>query len=104
MGDGAFGAVDLVRHSVSGTLFAMKAIDVVKVAELELLEYLKSERTIMESLDSPFIARLVRTFEEKEGERILEVSLLLASGFLNSPSCSRILGVAEIYAFRNLLT
>ena len=76
LGKGGYGTVLLVRHKATGRLFAQKQLKkaslVVKTkivgkgdrVEFLIIEYTKSERTILEEVKNPFVVKLFYAFQD----------------------------------------
>ncbi|KAH8556170.1 kinase-like domain-containing protein [Umbelopsis sp. PMI_123] len=78
IGKGAFGTVTLVKHKVSGSLYAMKVLKKASlVLHLKEAEHTKAERQILEDVSHPFIVKLFYAFQTKEK---LHMILEYASG------------------------
>ena len=58
LGKGSFAKVYLVKHKESGKMFAMKAINKEKVIKSKILRYMQAERSILCSVQSPFIVKI----------------------------------------------
>lgn len=63
LSSGAYGKVCLVKKRTSGDYFAMKIIDKEITAEKAQEDYIRSEVTIMRSVDSDFIVKLYYSFQ-----------------------------------------
>lgn len=64
IGRGAYGKVLLVRHTVSGTLYAMKVLKKASiVVKAKDTEHTKAERQILEEVQHPFIVKLHYAFQ-----------------------------------------
>ena len=63
LSSGAYGKVCLVKKLSSGDYFAMKVIDKEITAEKSQEDYIRSEVTIMRSVDSDFIVKLYYSFQ-----------------------------------------
>lgn len=62
LGNGAFGAVSLVRCHVTQQTFALKAVSKGLIIEQQLQANIKNERDIMQSVFCPFLVKLAATF------------------------------------------
>ena len=63
LGKGSFGDVYLVKHLVSGTLFAMKTLAKRNTSEgTNWLRYVRTERDVLVGSKSPFINKLNYAF------------------------------------------
>lgn len=63
LGNGAFGTVRLCREKTTGKLFCVKILDRNKIRFLKQREHIINERTIMFSVNHPFIVKLFCTFK-----------------------------------------
>lgn len=63
LGNGAFGTVRLCREKSSGKLFCVKILDRNRIRFLKQREHIINERTIMFSVNHPFIVKLFCTFK-----------------------------------------
>jgi len=63
LGNGAFGTVRLCREKSTGKLFCVKILDRNKIRFLKQREHIINERTIMFSVNHPFIVKLFCTFK-----------------------------------------
>jgi len=90
LGKGGYGTVLLVRHRESGRLFAQKQLKKASLVVqtkilgmatsnvLLMIEYTKSERTILEEIKNPFVVKLFYAFQDSNKlYLILEVSYLV---------------------------
>ncbi|KAI5288810.1 serine/threonine protein kinase psk1 [Ascosphaera aggregata] len=68
LGKGAFGTVLLVRHKVSGGLYAQKQFRKASLTvHKKLIEQTKTERAILESVNRhPFVVKLYYAFQDRE--------------------------------------
>ncbi|KAI5300903.1 serine/threonine protein kinase psk1 [Ascosphaera pollenicola] len=68
LGKGAFGTVLLVKHKVSGGLYAQKQFRKASLTvHKKLIEQTKTERTILESVNRhPFVVKLYYAFQDQE--------------------------------------
>jgi serine/threonine protein kinase len=68
LGKGTFGTVLLVRHAVSGKLYAMKQFRKASITvHKKLVEQTKTERMILESVNRhPFVVKLFYAFQDHE--------------------------------------
>lgn len=66
LGEGMFGKVLLTVHKEKRTLYALKAVNRVKIARYDLFSWLQLERTILLQVDHEFIMKLVRTYKDPE--------------------------------------
>lgn len=58
LGNGAFGTVRLCREKSTGKLFCVKILDRNKIRFLKQREHIINERTIMFSVNHPFMVKL----------------------------------------------
>ena len=63
LGKGSFGQVYLVKHTSSGKLYAMKALNKEKFMSKNLLKYAVTERNVMSYSHHPFIVGLYYAFQ-----------------------------------------
>jgi len=63
LGRGGFGKVMLVQHNKHSDLFAMKIINKRNLTSEWMRRSAKTERQLLELLDSPFIVKLVEAFQ-----------------------------------------
>ncbi|CAL4085359.1 unnamed protein product, partial [Meganyctiphanes norvegica] len=67
LGVGGFGRVELVQYSHDKSLtFALKCLKKSHIVETQQQEHIYSEKRIMMSVRSPFIARLYKTFRDQK--------------------------------------
>eukprot|EP00606_Chrysophyceae_sp_TOSAG23-5_P001411 GSChrysophyteH2.ASY1.ANO1.194.1 assembled CDS len=64
LGTGSFGRVRFVTHKATGSFWALKMLKKAEVIRLQQVEHMISEKTILSSLDHPFIVRLAGTFQD----------------------------------------
>eukprot|EP00605_Chrysophyceae_sp_TOSAG23-4_P002717 GSChrysophyteH1.ASY1.ANO1.2996.1 assembled CDS len=64
LGTGSFGRVRFVTHKGTGSFWALKMLKKAEVIRLQQVEHMISEKTILSSLDHPFIVRLAGTFQD----------------------------------------
>eukprot|EP00747_Dinoflagellata_sp_TGD_P019108 gnl/TRDRNA2_/TRDRNA2_126950_c1_seq1.p1 gnl/TRDRNA2_/TRDRNA2_126950_c1~~gnl/TRDRNA2_/TRDRNA2_126950_c1_seq1.p1 ORF type:complete len:876 (+),score=109.21 gnl/TRDRNA2_/TRDRNA2_126950_c1_seq1:234-2630(+) len=64
LGSGGFGCVYLVKHSVTGKEYALKQLSKGYIIESNATRQLSYERDIQSMLDSPFIVKFFRTFQD----------------------------------------
>eukprot|EP01113_Clastostelium_recurvatum_P006206 TRINITY_DN12814_c0_g1_i3.p2 TRINITY_DN12814_c0_g1~~TRINITY_DN12814_c0_g1_i3.p2 ORF type:complete len:424 (+),score=104.72 TRINITY_DN12814_c0_g1_i3:1456-2727(+) len=72
LGTGTFGRVYLVKHRPSGRFFAMKTLKKSEVVRLKQVEHINSEKTILTSIDHPFIVNLYKTYQDDRYLYMLE--------------------------------
>lgn len=77
LGTGSFGRVCLALHRPSGQYFAMKKLRKSDVVRLKQVEHTNNERSLLSQVESPFIVRMVCTFQD---ERHLYIILEYVSG------------------------
>ena len=76
LGKGSFGHVQLVRHYLTNTTYALKTVSKMSVVKLGQQEHMVNERRAMMALQHPFLIRLFATFQDKNCiYLLLEVSL-----------------------------
>jgi serine/threonine protein kinase len=66
LGRGSFGDVYLVRHKISGKLYAMKTLSKKNNLEESWLRYVQTERDVLASSKNPFIVRLKYAFQTEK--------------------------------------
>ncbi|KAJ1454783.1 kinase-like domain-containing protein [Pelagophyceae sp. CCMP2097] len=66
LGQGAFGRVKLVAHATTGAAYALKSQSKQAIVENSLQEHVLMERDILMQLDSPFIIKLVSSFQDSK--------------------------------------
>lgn len=64
LGTGTFGRVYLVQHRPSSRYFAMKILKKTEVVRLKQVEHINNERSILNSVNNPFIVKLYRSFQD----------------------------------------
>ena len=62
IGRGTFGKVQLVEKKDDKKRYAMKSIKKEDITDLENLEHTKTERLILEAINSPFLVKLHYAF------------------------------------------
>lgn len=62
LGKGSFGDVYLVRHKLTGILYAMKTLSKKNNLEESWLRYVKTERDVLAGSNNPFIVKLRYAF------------------------------------------
>jgi cGMP-dependent protein kinase len=72
LGRGMFGKVYLVKAPTTGSLYALKAIPRTKIEIFAIQEHLLLEKRILQQLDHPFVAKLVRTYKDSKRLYFLE--------------------------------
>eukprot|EP01112_Ceratiomyxa_fruticulosa_P001789 TRINITY_DN1195_c0_g2_i1.p1 TRINITY_DN1195_c0_g2~~TRINITY_DN1195_c0_g2_i1.p1 ORF type:complete len:464 (-),score=68.51 TRINITY_DN1195_c0_g2_i1:327-1718(-) len=72
LGTGTFGRVYLVRHRPSQRFFAMKTLKKSEVVRLKQVEHINSEKSILSSINHPFIVNLYRTYQDDKYLFMLE--------------------------------
>ena len=63
IGEGSFGKVLRVRKNDNGKIYAMKVLDKKMIIKRNELEHTKSEKSILQKLDCPFLVKLHYTFQ-----------------------------------------
>eukprot|EP00928_Gymnodinium_smaydae_P021063 TRINITY_DN18180_c0_g2_i1.p1 TRINITY_DN18180_c0_g2~~TRINITY_DN18180_c0_g2_i1.p1 ORF type:complete len:1068 (-),score=240.00 TRINITY_DN18180_c0_g2_i1:42-3245(-) len=66
LGEGSFGSVVLLRDGSSGTDYALKAVSKEHIQREKLGKSLQSERSVQFMLDSDFVVRLYKTYQDRE--------------------------------------
>jgi serine/threonine protein kinase len=69
MSPGLFGKVKLVYNKRTGEHYALKCVSKTKVVRMQEEEHLRNEKLLMSELEHPFIAKLIRTFKDKDNVR-----------------------------------
>eukprot|EP00128_Syssomonas_multiformis_P008097 Colp12_sorted_trinity150504_noHs@10681 len=64
LGTGTFGRVFLCKHNEGQQFFAMKVLKKVEVVRLKQVEHIQSEKSILSSINHPFIVNLFCTFQD----------------------------------------
>lgn len=64
LGVGAFGKVLLCRHPSSAGVFAVKQLSKAQIIAAQLQHHVRQERDVMKDCDSPYLVRLVATFQD----------------------------------------
>lgn len=72
LGTGTFGRVYLVRHRPTSRFFAMKTLKKSEVVRLKQVEHINSEKSILSTIDHPFIVNLYRTYKDDRYLYMLE--------------------------------
>ena len=106
LGKGSFGHVQLVRHYLTNTTYALKTVSKMSVVRLGQQEHMVNERRAMMALQHPFLIRLYATFQDKNSiYLLLEVSLggelfsLLRSRTLFDEPTARFYAAGVVVAF-----
>ena len=106
LGKGSFGHVQLVRHYLTNTTYALKTVSKMSVVRLGQQEHMVNERRSMMALQHPFLIRLYATFQDKNCiYLLLEVSLggelfsLLRSRTLFDEPTARFYAAGVVVAF-----
>jgi len=63
IGEGSFGKVLRVRKNNDGKIYAMKVLDKNMIIQRNELEHTRSEKSILQQLDCPFLVKLHYTFQ-----------------------------------------
>jgi len=64
LGTGSFGRVKFGTHKQAGSHWAIKMLKKSEVIRLQQVEHMISEKTILSSLDHPFIVQMAGTFQD----------------------------------------
>lgn len=110
LGCGGFGAVEMVEHTKTGDLYALKALSKGYVVKTGMQKSVMSEKDVQIMCDSHFI---VKIFETYNGEQSLYFLLELAlggelyatynkKGLWGSVSCARFYVAGVVYAFEHM--
>jgi len=62
LGAGTFGRVKLVRHTPTGTPYALKILQKAQVVDFKQTKNVMNEKNVMAMIDHPFILKLAATF------------------------------------------
>ena len=62
LGKGAIGKVVLARKRNTGKIYAIKSLRKDRILETEQVEYINTEKRIMENIENPFLCNLVWSF------------------------------------------
>ena len=107
LGKGSFGHVQLVRHYLTNTTYALKTVNKAAVVRLGQQEHMVNERRAMMALQHPFLVRLFATFQDKNFiYLLLEVSLggelftVLRSRTLFDEATARFYAAGVVVAFQ----
>lgn len=65
LGKGSFGKVCKVVHRASNQVYAIKFMEKSKILQLKMVDQLKNEIEIMQSVQHPNIVRLITYFEDQ---------------------------------------
>eukprot|EP01132_Coremiostelium_polycephalum_P009310 gene9310-11412_t len=66
IGSGSFGSARLCRHKGTGNFFCAKLLNRMRVTHVKQKEHILNEKTIMLSVNSPFIVKLFATFKTSQ--------------------------------------
>ena len=107
LGKGSFGHVQLVRHYLTNTTYALKTVNKAAVVRLGQQEHMVNERRAMMALQHPFLVRLFASFQDKNFiYLLLEVSLggelftVLRSRTLFDETTARFYAAGVVVAFQ----
>ena len=81
---GAFGSVFLAKKKISSQYFAIKVLRKADMVAKNQASNIKSERTILTQLDSPYVVKLFSTFQSKN-------HIYLVMEYLNGGDCAALL-------------
>jgi PAS domain-containing protein len=81
---GAFGSVFLAKKKTTGSYFAIKVLKKADMVAKNQVMNIKSERTILTQLDSPYVVKLFSTFQSKN-------HIYLVMEYLNGGDCAALL-------------
>jgi PAS domain S-box-containing protein len=81
---GAFGSVFLAKKKITGQYFAIKVLKKADMVAKNQVMNIKSERTILTQLDSPYVVKLFSTFQSKN-------HIYLVMEYLNGGDCAALL-------------
>lgn len=74
VGTGQFGLVRVVRHTVSGKVYALKVMHKAPITESKQVEHVVNERDILEEANHPFCVGLVSAYQDQSALYLLQVS------------------------------
>jgi cGMP-dependent protein kinase len=66
LGSGAFGRVSLVEHKETGETYALKAVSKGYILERNQQTCIMAEKAVLRMVNSPYVVRLVATFNSQE--------------------------------------
>ncbi|GMH38577.1 hypothetical protein BSKO_06461 [Bryopsis sp. KO-2023] len=66
IGTGSFSRVRLVRNKKDGKFFALKILKKAQLLKLKQVEHVINEKKVLEEIRHPFIANLVRTYQDSQ--------------------------------------
>jgi serine/threonine protein kinase/CRP-like cAMP-binding protein len=66
LGCGSFGRVYLVEHEATHKQFALKSLQKGFIMEMRQADQIKTEREVMASIESPFVIKLITSFQDAE--------------------------------------
>jgi hypothetical protein len=81
---GAFGSVFLAKKKITGLYYAIKVLRKADMVAKNQVSNIKSERTILTQLDSPYVVKLYSTFQSRN-------HIYLVMEFLNGGDCAALL-------------
>jgi len=64
LGTGTFGRVRLCKHKNSSQYYAIKVLKKADIIRLKQVEHILSEKSVLSSVNHPFIVRLYKTFQD----------------------------------------
>ena len=65
LGTGSFGRVRFAVDKTTGTPWAIKMLKKAEVVRLQQVEHMLSEKTILETLDHPFVVTMKGSFQDE---------------------------------------
>ncbi|KAJ3303460.1 hypothetical protein HDV03_003828 [Kappamyces sp. JEL0829] len=81
---GAFGSVFLAKKKITGLYYAIKVLRKADMVAKNQVTNIKSERTILTQLDSPYVVKLFSTFQSRN-------HIYLVMEYLNGGDCAALL-------------
>lgn len=75
VGTGQFGLVRVVRHTVSGKVYALKVMHKAPITESKQVEHVVNERDILEEANHPFCVGLVSAYQDQSALYLLQVRI-----------------------------
>ena len=76
LGEGSYGKVTLVRHAPTGRTFALKQITKAHVKKMKQEVHIQTERSVLSSINHPFVCNLVRTYKNQHSVYFLMEAVL----------------------------
>ncbi|ETO26951.1 protein kinase, cAMP-dependent, catalytic, beta [Reticulomyxa filosa] len=89
LGTGSFGQVHLVKHTTSNEYYALKMVYKATVVQLAQQDHILNEKTVLTCLNSPFIIRLISTFQDTDSVYFLLEPVIGGELFVILRRCKR---------------